>query len=56
MNMRLSSHNLIFHLPTQSAEKNGLIRSPINDDLPWANTWDTPAVDLFTRRVQHHDA
>jgi len=51
-----SSHNLIFHLPEKRAEKNGLIRSLINDDLPWANTWATPQFDLFTGRAQHHDA
>jgi hypothetical protein len=51
-----SSHNLTFHLPEQGAEKNGLITSLINDDLPWANTWATPQFDLFTGRAQHHDA
>jgi hypothetical protein len=51
-----SSHNLIFHLPEQGAEKNGLMRSPTNDDLPSVNTWATPQISRFSGRSHHHDA
>jgi hypothetical protein len=51
-----SSRKLIFFLLEPPLEKNGLIRSPINDDLPWANTWATPQISLFTGRSHHHDA
>ncbi len=51
-----SSRNLIFLLPEPGAEKNGLHRSPINDDLPSAATLGTPKNSRLPRRSHHHDA
>ena len=51
-----SSRNLIFLLPEPGAEKNGLRKSPINDDLPSAATLGTPKNSRLPRRSHHHDA
>jgi hypothetical protein len=51
-----SSGILNFRLREHGAEKNGLHRSPINDDLPSVNTWGTPQIGPFPRRSHHHDA
>ena len=51
-----SSCNLIFLLSERGAEKNGLRRCPINDDLPSVNTWGTPKISRFSGRARHHDA
>jgi hypothetical protein len=57
MNTGLKSRcKAIFHETGVRQEKNGLHRSPINDDLASANTWGTPQYSRFTGRSCHHDA
>jgi hypothetical protein len=51
-----SSRNLVFLLPEPPTKKNGLRKSPINDDLPSAGTLGTPKNSRLPRRSHHHDA
>jgi hypothetical protein len=47
---------LNFNLPEHGAQKNGRRICPINDDLPWVNTWGPPKIGRLNGRSRRHDA
>jgi hypothetical protein len=57
MNTDLKSRgNDVFNNLGEGAGKNGLRKSPINDDLTSAYSWGTPKISRFCGRAHHHDA